>query len=44
MLQTQKYVYIHKWINKLFSEENNKTLFEARKMAASVTYKQSKTG
>ena len=36
---------IHNWINKLFSEENKvpRTLFEARKLAESATYKQSKT-
>ena len=33
------------WTNKLFSEENkvSRTLFEARKVAGSATYKQSKT-
>ena len=34
----------NKWINKLFSEENKvpRTLFEARKLAGSAIYKQSK--
>ena len=35
----------HKWMNKLFSEENKvpRILFEARKVAGSATYKQSET-
>ena len=35
----------HNWINNLFSEENNlpSTLFVARKVAGSATYKQSYT-
>ena len=34
--------FSHKWINKLFSEENKvpRTLFEARKAAGSTKYKQ----
>ena len=31
------------WSNELFSEENEAPLFEARKVAGSATYKQSKT-
>ena len=40
-----KFFFFHNWINKLFSEENNvlKTLFEAREVAGSGKYKQSKT-
>ena len=43
IIQTQKNV-IHKWINKLFSEENKdlRTLFEVTKVAGSAKYKQSK--
>ena len=39
VMQTPK---LENWINKLFSEENNvpRTLFEARKVAGSATYKQ----
>ena len=38
-------MFNHKWIIKLFSEENKVpgTLFEAKKVAGSATYKQSKT-
>ena len=38
------YLY-NKWINKLLSEENKVpgTLFEARRVAGSAKYKQSKT-
>ena len=44
MIQTHKYKFFHEWINKLFSEENQvRTLFEARKVAGSAIYKQSKT-
>ena len=44
IIQTQKYIYIFfsdNWINKLFSEENKvpRTLFEARNVAGSATYK-----
>lgn len=37
-------MYFHNWINKLFLEENKVswTLFEARKLAASATYKLNK--
>ena len=37
--------FFHRRINKLFSEENkvSRTLFEAREVAGSATYKQSKT-
>ena len=41
-----RYIYfLHTWINKLFSEENDdrRTLFAARKVAGSATCKQSKT-
>ena len=39
---SQMFVFFLNWINKLFSEENKvpKTLFEARKLAGSATYKQ----
>ena len=42
--QTQR-SFFHDWINKLFPEEDNvpTTLFDARKVAGSATYKQSKT-
>ena len=44
IIQTQNIYLIHKWVNKLFSEENKvpRTLYEARKVAGSATYKQSK--
>ena len=43
MTQTQNiWFFIHNWVNKLFLEENKvpRTLFEARKVAGSATYKQ----
>ena len=45
LIPTHKYdFFFHKWIKKLFSEENKvpRTLFEARKVAGSAKYKQSK--
>ena len=43
-LYAQSY-FLYKWINKLLSEEYKvpRTLFEARQVAGSATYKQSKT-
>ena len=42
-MNTDVYLF-HNWINKLFSKENKvpSTLFEARKLAGSVNYKQVK--
>ena len=41
----QIFIFCPNWINKLFSEENNflRTLFDARRVTGSATYKQSKT-
>ena len=41
MIQTHEYLVFLNWINKLFSEEYKvpRTLFEARMMAGSATYK-----
>ena len=42
---SSKIFVLHNWINQLFSEENKvpRTLFEAKKVAGSATYEQSKT-
>ena len=42
-MQTQTVDLFHKWINKLFSEQNKvlRMLFEATQVAGSATYKQS---
>ena len=44
IIQTQKFLPFHNWINKLFSAENKvpRTLFKVRKVAGSATYEQSK--
>ena len=41
---SKTFIFFHKWINKLFSEEDKvpTTLFEARKVAGSAKYKQIK--
>ena len=43
MTQIQKYIFFfsYNWINTLFSEKNK--VLEARKVAGSATYEQSKT-
>ena len=45
IIQTQKYLFFRKRINKLFLGENmiSRTLFEARNVAGSAKYKQIKT-
>ena len=45
MIQTQDFLFFHNWINKLFLEENDflRRQFEAREVAGSARYKQSKT-
>ena len=45
MIQTHNIHISHDWINKLFSEDDKvpRTLFVARKVAGSATYKQRET-